>query len=268
MTVNNLKLYCLVIIGLLSACSQNPRVSTEIKASKLLAKKIPSIPDAVPRFEERTRAGNPDSYTVFGKRYYVQPESKGYSERGIASWYGPKFHNKKTSNGEVYDMYGMTAAHKTLPIPSYVKVTNLTNQRTVILRVNDRGPFHDGRIIDLSYTAAVKLGIDAAGTGLVKVTTIEPEMTKENQLKYNTKKPIFLQVGVFSDRINAVKIKEKISIHKGFPETRIRSLNDGKSIVHKVQLGPLDSVFEVHRMADKLAQLGLKSMPYVIDEAH
>ncbi|MES9903121.1 MAG: septal ring lytic transglycosylase RlpA family protein, partial [Sedimenticola sp.] len=117
-----------------------------------------SIADAVPRAERRSRRGNADSYVVLGKRYHVMANSDGFSQRGIASWYGTKFHGRTTSSGEVYDMYAMTAAHKSLPLPTYVEVTNLNNGRHTIVKVNDRGPFHNNRIIDLSYAAATKLG--------------------------------------------------------------------------------------------------------------
>jgi hypothetical protein len=117
------------------------------------------VPDAVPRAEPRSRGGNAASYVVFGQRYHTLASSQGYRSRGIASWYGSKFHGRKTANGEIYDMYAMTAAHRQLPIPTYVEVTNLENGRQIIVRVNDRGPFHDNRVIDLSYAAAGRLGM-------------------------------------------------------------------------------------------------------------
>src|SRR6187551_1900776 len=131
-----------------------------------------SIPDAVPRAEPRGTRGNPPFYQVFGKRYYVMASSDGWVERGTASWYGPGFHAASTSLGEPYDMYGMTAAHKTLPIPAYAEVTNLRNGRKVVVRINDRGPFVGDRIIDLSYTAAAKLDMLLAGTAPVEVRVI------------------------------------------------------------------------------------------------
>jgi rare lipoprotein A len=133
-----------------------------------------SVPDAIPRLEPRARYGNPPFYDVFGKRYYVLSSSVGYWERGVASWYGPGFHKERTSTGEPYDMYGMTAAHKTLPLPAYVRVTNLQNGRSIVVRVNDRGPFVGNRIIDLSYTAAAKLDMLRNGTAMVEVRAIDP----------------------------------------------------------------------------------------------
>jgi rare lipoprotein A len=132
-----------------------------------------SVPDALPHAEPRSRYGNPPFYDVYGKRYYVLSSSVGYWERGVASWYGPGFHKVRTSTGERYDMYGMTAAHKTLPLPAYVRVTNLQNGRSVVVRVNDRGPFVGNRIIDLSYTAAAKLDMLRNGTAMVEVRSID-----------------------------------------------------------------------------------------------
>jgi len=135
---------------------------------------IASIPDAVPRQEVKTRYGNPESYVEFGVRYRVMETSDGYEEEGIASWYGPGFHGRRTSSGETYDQYAMTAAHTVLPLPTYVEVTNLDNGRTVVVKVNDRGPFHGGRIIDLSYAAAIKLGVVGPGTARVRVRALDP----------------------------------------------------------------------------------------------
>ena len=137
---------------------------------------IASIPDAVPKSEPRSSSGN-NPYTVSGKTYYPLADASGYHERGIASWYGRKFNGKRTSSGESYDMYAMTAAHKTLPLPSYVRVHNLQNGRSIIVRVNDRGPFLNNRLIDLSYAAAAKLGILGTGTGIVEVDAVSPEDT-------------------------------------------------------------------------------------------
>jgi rare lipoprotein A len=136
---------------------------------------VSHVKDAVPRDEPRSRWGNPPSYVVNGRRYHTLTTSSGYRERGIASWYGTKFHGHRTSSGETYDMYRMSAAHKSLPLPTYARVTNLRNKRSVIVKVNDRGPFHDNRIIDLSYAAAAKLGILGEGTGLVEVEAIDPQ---------------------------------------------------------------------------------------------
>ena len=131
-------------------------------------------PDAQPRQEYKSRLGNPAFYDEFGVRYRVLQTSKDYVQRGIASWYGHPFHGRKTSTGETYDMYAMTAAHKTLPLPTYVRVTDLETGNRIVVRVNDRGPFVEGRVIDLSYIAAVKLGIADRGIARVEVRALDP----------------------------------------------------------------------------------------------
>jgi rare lipoprotein A len=135
---------------------------------------VSKIPEPVPKVEPRSRFGNKETYSVLGRSYTLLPSASGYVERGIASWYGNKFHGYMTSSFETYDMYAFSAAHKTLPLPSYARVTNLDNGKSVIVRVNDRGPFHENRIIDLSYAAAVKIGVWPKGTGLVEVRAIDP----------------------------------------------------------------------------------------------
>ena len=136
---------------------------------------ISRIPDAVPRHAPRSKYGNPDSYTALGKRYYVLQSAAGFTQTGRASWYGRQFHGERTSSGESYNMFSMTAAHKRLPLPTWVEVTNLDNGRHCIVKVNDRGPFHDGRIIDLSYVAARRLGVVAHGSARVRIRTVTPE---------------------------------------------------------------------------------------------
>ncbi|WP_110600204.1 septal ring lytic transglycosylase RlpA family protein [Salinicola lusitanus] len=135
---------------------------------------VANVPDAVPRVEPRSRSGNRSTYSVWGKTYHVLDDPTGYSAEGRASWYGVKFQGYDTANGETYDMYKMSAAHRSLPLPTYARVTNLDNGRKVIVRVNDRGPFHSDRLIDLSYAAAARLGILKGGTGRVKVEAIDP----------------------------------------------------------------------------------------------
>ncbi len=132
------------------------------------------IPDAIPRAEIKSRSGNPETYVIDGVTYHVMDTSAGYREEGMASWYGGYFHGRLTSSGDVYDMYQMTAAHKSLPLPTYVRVTHLGNGRSVVLRVNDRGPFVEDRIIDLSFAAASKLGMAVIGTAMVEVVALDP----------------------------------------------------------------------------------------------
>ena len=150
---------------------------------------IINIPEVVPEPVVRTIAGNRSPYTVLGKSYFVLPSEEGYSERGIASWYGEKFHGHKTSNGEVFDMYQVSAAHKSLPIPSFLRVTNLDNNRSIIVRVNDRGPFHGNRIIDLSYAAALKLGYADIGTARVQLEAIITEKLSSDSVSRGNTEP-------------------------------------------------------------------------------
>jgi rare lipoprotein A len=161
----------LALALLLAACSSTPRRSGH---GSLPPPPSSTVPDAVPRAEPRSAHGNPPFYEVNGERYQVRASADNYVERGVASWYGPDFHGKNTSSGERYDMYGMTAAHKTLPIPCYARITNLGNGRSIVVRINDRGPFVDNRIVDLSYAAATKLDIVRTGTAFVELRTVGP----------------------------------------------------------------------------------------------
>ncbi len=135
----------------------------------------------IPEILYKSRIGNPESYEEFGERYKVLQSSQGFNEKGLASWYGIDFHGRDTSSGEVYDMYDMTAAHKTLPLPTYVRVVNFDNGRSLVVKVNDRGPFIRGRIIDLSYAAAYRLGITGPGTANVEITALDPAATTTPQ---------------------------------------------------------------------------------------
>jgi rare lipoprotein A len=172
-----------------TACTSEPfrestgakpgEISTPAKDGPPIPAEIPAdiaaVPEAVPKTEPHSATGNPESYVALGQRYEVMQEPAGFKQRGYASWYGKKFHGKRTSSGERYDMFKMTAAHKTLPIPCYARVTNLENGKTVIVRLNDRGPFHSGRIIDLSYAAAVRLDMLAHGEVPVQLEVIQPD---------------------------------------------------------------------------------------------
>ncbi len=146
---------------------------------------VAAIPDAVPVPEPRSKRGNPSSYEVFGRTYYVMDNPDGFIQQGQASWYGPNFHGKTTSSGDVYDMYKMTAAHKTLPIPAYVRVVNLENGKSAVVRVNDRGPFIEGRVIDLSFVAAKKLDIVANGTAKVEIRVLDMHGNNNSEVVVN-----------------------------------------------------------------------------------
>lgn len=168
----------LVLALLLSACSSSPEAPSRYSQKHdSIPTRLPTAAELVepaPRFEARSRGGN-KTYSLFGQTWHILDDISGYHEEGIASWYGEKFHGHLTSNGETYDMYAMSAAHKTLPLPTYVRVTNLDNNKTVVVRVNDRGPFHHNRIIDLSYVAAYKLGMLKSGTARVHIEALQPQ---------------------------------------------------------------------------------------------
>jgi len=175
--IKHFRIAAITLPLLLSGCGNLPGGSsffTRQDSAPAHPVDVSNVANAIPRVEPHSRYGNPESYVVFGQRYFVKKSSLNHVERGIASWYGTKFHGRRTSSGEPYDMLAMTAAHKSLPLPTYAEVTNLKNGRKIIVKINDRGPFKKGRIIDLSYAAAIKLGITKAGTGLVEVRAIDP----------------------------------------------------------------------------------------------
>jgi rare lipoprotein A len=218
---------------------------------------LDAIPDAVPRAEPRSAHGNPPFYDVLGQRYYVLAASDGYTERGVASWYGPTFHGGNTSSGEPYDMYGMTAAHKTLPLPCYARVTNLRNGKSVVVRINDRGPFVANRLIDLSYTAAAKLDMLREGTTLVEVKALTPGVP-DNLTRSAASPPpaLYLQAGAFADAHNAERLLVRLQA-AGLSNAFIASPLDGHSHLYRVRLGPIASVAQFDQLAARLASLGI-----------
>jgi rare lipoprotein A len=199
-------------------------------------------PDPVPRKEPRSRYGNPSSYTVFGKTYRVMDSASGYRATGLASWYGSKFHGRKTSSGEPFDMFALTAAHRSLPLPTYLRVTNLDNGRSTIVRVNDRGPFHADRVLDLSYAGAVKLGFENHGTARVRVEVIEDTPD------------FFLQAGAFSDLTAADALKEALRSLTGTPAYVVRVSED---TLFRVRLGPVKGRPEALRLQALIAAADL-----------
>jgi rare lipoprotein A len=222
-----------------------------------------TVPEAIPRPEPRSRQGNPPFYDVLGKRYFVLATAAGYVERGVASWYGPGFHAAQTSNGERYDMYGMTAAHKTLPLPAYVQVTNLKNGRSVTVRVNDRGPFKDGRIIDLSYSAAAKLDMLQAGTTFVEVRALTPGETAAPPAAAPPV-ALYVQAGAFSAEANATRLLEQLR-SKGVRQGFIRSDSVNGQTVFRVRIGPIPSVVEFDKVIARLRSLGVTDARLAMD---
>lgn len=214
------------------------------------------VADAVPRAEPIRVAGNKSPYTVNGKTYWVMPSSVGYTETGTASWYGAKFHRELTSNGEVFDMYKASAAHKSLPIPSFLKVTNLDNGRSMIVRVNDRGPFHSDRVIDLSYGAAVKLGFDQAGTARVHLEALSIQGAED--LRGSTEGDYrYLQVGAFSSRESAELRRKELQGTSSFP-VFISPAGLAEKIVYRVRIGPIEDSKELVALERRLVKAGFK----------
>lgn len=234
---------------------------------------VSQVPDAVPRPEPYSRAGNKDTYEVWGKTYHVLSDASGYDRRGTASWYGKKFHGYATSNGEIYDMYKMSAAHRTLPLPTYARVTNLDNGRSVIVRVNDRGPFHSEREIDLSYAAAARLDILDQGTGRVRVEAIDPgawqarqdgtsapssaagprpvDQRPASQGDGRDGEPIYLQVAALGSSDNAQALKDRLEGTLSQPVRIARA-----SGLYRVQVGPLKHAGQVDPVRGQLSRAG------------
>ena len=285
----------LIAAAALSGCFSNPP-HPEVPAPPpaVLAPPPESVPDALPHTEPRSKSGNPPFYDVFGKRYYVLSSSVGYVERGVASWYGPGFHKVRTSTGESYDMYAMTAAHKTLPLPAYVRVTNLTNGKSVVVRVNDRGPFVGNRIIDLSYTAAQKLDMVRNGTAFVEVRSLDTLPAGTSLSAANVAKPplpaasagdpppvanpappgtvtpagvvppvaaantpLYIQAGAFSDPANAKRLQEKLA-QGDYGKIFVRDDEIAGRRMYRVRIGPIRSVAEFDRIIAALDRDGIR----------
>ena len=244
--------------------------------------RIPDLPgDAVPRPEPRSKYGNGPVYEVFGKRYTVMPSADGYRERGVASWYGKKFHGNLTSSRETYDMYAMTAAHKTLPLPTYVRVRNLRNNKSIVVRVNDRGPFVHNRIIDLSYSAALKLDMITDGTSLVEVTAInfdQPQGDRPTRISTPsapsaepaattapvTNNRVYVQVGAFGDRTNAERRLEALSLAR-IDNAFIHEEHSTDRVLYRVRIGPVADVVQYDVLVEELENIGITD-PYLITE--
>lgn len=281
----------LLIALLLSACGGHDMVQDSAPSSHHVD--LESIPDAVPQHEPKSRYGNPEQYTVLGNTYQTMASSAGFVQRGKASWYGTKFHGRNTSNGERYNMYAMTAAHKALPIPTYVRVTNLRNGKSVTVRVNDRGPFHEDRIIDLSYAAAARLDMLKTGTTEVEIRAIDasqpriesttestpslqaeslPDAVASSQLESippasspqmsTTPKQLYVQVGAYSQVNNAIQVKQRLQV-AGLSPVRVHTEQITNSTLYKVQLGPVQDLDAADRIRRSLDELGLSKVSYV-----
>lgn len=287
----------------LGACSSAPKREA---ARERIPERVPdlsSISDAVPRLEPPCRYGNPDDYEVDGQRYVVMRSARGYAQRGIASWYGREFHHRLTSCREPYDMYAMTAAHSTLPLPTYVEVTNLLNGRRAIVRVNDRGPFKDHRLIDLSFAAAYKLGIVGRGTAPVEVRAVDPVLPGDAYryvkadipsipalmptsipigpvpASVSTAAPLtavapeeredrgdslYLQVGAFTQRGNAQRLRAQL-LQNGVQSVRIAADERLTRPIYRVRVGPVQDRAAALRLGQRLSFMGV-SRPHVVME--
>ncbi|MFN3582056.1 MAG: septal ring lytic transglycosylase RlpA family protein [Pseudomonas sp.] len=260
----------LALVLALSACSSSPKAPTggssrpAVDGAPSYQMDVSNIPDAVPT--PHTGAYKASPYRVLGKYYEPMQDGRQYREEGLASWYGTKFHGQHTANGEVYDLYGMTAAHKTLPLPTYVQVTNLDNNRQIIVRVNDRGPFYSDRIIDLSYAGAKKLGFAERGVARVRVEGIDPVVwQQQNDPTYlvsaRAAAPVqtgeyYLQVGAFSSSQSAEQLRRQLQGMVSSP-VFISPIEQSKQTLHRVRVGPVSSREEAQRLADTLRQANL-----------
>ena len=216
--------------------------------------------DAVPQNEPAPTRGNRSPYRVKGQTYTVLPTADDYVEEGIASWYGMKFHGRQTANGDIYDVFAATAAHRSLPIPSYVRVTNLRNQRTVVLRVNDRGPFHDSRLIDLSYGAALALGFAESGTTPVRVEAVTPP-GHEPQQRSAAERYRYLQLGAFKSLQTAERVSQAAADHQGWEyPMAITAVDVRGQRLHRVRVGPFDNPSALQRAQDILEAGGYSAL--------
>jgi rare lipoprotein A len=237
---------------------------------------VSKIPEPVPKVEPRARYGNKPVYSVLGKTYTLLPDPSGYVERGTASWYGNKFHGYLTSSFEPYDMYAFSAAHKTLPLPSFARVTNLDNGKSVVVRINDRGPFHEGRLIDLSYAAAVRIGVWPKGTAPVEVRVIDParpdasrhaaapEVAAPATRAARAEGKVYLQLGAFGERGNAERAAAQAR-RAGIGQVGIESVAIAGRTVHRVRVGPLPDVDAADALTARVAGLGLGVPQVAID---
>jgi rare lipoprotein A len=226
-----------------------------------------------PRDEPRARYGNRTPYTVLGKVYRVMENAEGYVERGIASWYGEKFHGRATSSFEPYDMYAFSAAHRTLPLPTYARVTNLENGRSVVVRVNDRGPFHHDRLIDLSYAAAVRLDMLRRGTARVEVRALTSNQGEPPApIVVEASKPdpqvesgaAWVQVASFGERDNARRLARQLE-DAGLGRVRILRAKVAAGRVFRVRIGPLADRATAHRIAAEVRTRGYGQPSVIAD---
>jgi rare lipoprotein A len=264
-----LNLTCAVALGaLLAGCTTAP----PMRPVRGLPEPVEHSPEIHPGTPPQVPAaamppasrGNPPFYSVMGERYEVLPDSDGYSEQGVASWYGREFHGKRTSSGEVYDMYGLTAAHKTLPLPTTARVTNLKTGRSIVVRINDRGPFMKGRLIDMSYAAARDLGFLSDGTAPVSVEALSGPSAASAAAA--PAQALYVQVGAFSQRQNAEEIKGRLE-QQGIGNVVIRYDARSQPALYRVRVGPVADAAEYDAVAGRVARLDIGEPQLVTESA-
>ncbi len=253
-----LKIQSLVVILLtLAGCS-----STQVQdGPPSETVDVSTIPDAVPTPIQVPLKNTP--YTLAGVTYTPMGSANGYSESGEASWYGTKFHGKQTANGEIYDMFKMTAAHKTLPLPSYVKVTNVENGKSVVVRVNDRGPFHGNRLIDLSYVAAKKLGFSNSGLAGVAIEGIDPETFAKSPVHPENGQLLYLQLAALKNHHSAQMLRRNIFSKVGLKAKVVK----GEEVepLYRVRIGPVESPEHLESMLESINVAEFET-PYLVYE--
>lgn len=274
---NILKLSRLILLFILAAqisgcVSLKSKSDLDADGPPAFPRSVKYIPDAIPKPETKSKYGNPSTYAALGKTYRVLDSHQGFEETGMASWYGQKFHGRRTSSGEPYDMYAMTAAHPTLPIPCYAKVTHIESGKTAIVKINDRGPFKSNRIMDLSYAAAHKLGVYQKGTSKVKIQVINPKEWNHDLYlaqtnKNHTKNPpenkhtpgLYLQLAAFSQKTNADAFADKIQELVQSHPVEIKFVDSTVNSTYRVQMGPFTQKHEAHQIANLLKSKNLSA---------
>lgn len=292
-----MRVLALVLALVLAGCA-TPTLTSRDAAPRVVPRNLERIPDPVPRAEPRARYGNHSPYVVFGRTYHVREDAAGYAETGYASWYGRKFHGRPTSSGEPYDMFALTAAHRSLPLPTFVRVTRVDTKRSIVVRVNDRGPFHENRIIDLSYAAAVKLGFADQGVARVRVEAIVPGSRPPLRAAASGASPpagtatdgtrptpapggpaaaqpapagpFWVQAGAFRDRSAAERLRARLDtiVRDGVARERASparvELASGDDALVRVRVGPFPDLTAANRMQALITFADVAGVPLIV----
>jgi rare lipoprotein A len=262
------KLLLAILMITLFGCSSEPIKTTNIifQPPVLVNQTSPALERHQIRQHSIVRANNHHAFHDIAEQDNLLPRIARYIKQGIASWYGPGFHGKKTATGEIFDMNAMTAAHKTLPIPSYAQITNLENHRSIIVRINDRGPFVGNRELDLSYAAAKNLDLQQDGLGAVEIKAISSSqaLPQLQQIAATQELHVYLQVGSFGSEKKAMNLKNKIAANH-LPEPNIRSSTYKRSTLYKVQIGPVNSTASANQLNEQLARIGITDTQFVTE---